>query len=84
MMINLSTIRSLELIQNLQSTKSKDSLFGILNQTLTPMGARLLKNNVLQPLLDVKFIEERYDAVEELTAKEDVFFGVRQGIELQF
>lgn len=83
-MINLSTIRSLELIQNLQSTKSKDCLFGILNQTLTPMGARLLKNNVLQPLIDVKFIEERYDAVEELTAKEDVFFGVRQGIKLQF
>ncbi len=80
MMIDLSTIRSLELIQNLQKAKSKDCLYGILNQTLTPMGARLLKSNVLQPMIDVQYLEERFDAVEELTIKEDVFFAVRQGI----
>ena len=80
MMIDLSTIKSLELIQNLQNANSKDCLFGILNQTLTPMGARFLKNNILQPLTDANFLEERYNAVEELTVKEDIFFAVRQGI----
>lgn len=80
MMIDLSTIHSLELIQNLQHAKSKDCLFGILNQTLTPMGGRLLKSNLLQPLTETEQLENRYDAVGELSRKEDVFFAVRQGI----
>lgn len=79
MMIDLSTIHSLELIQNLQSPKSRHCLFGILNQTLTPMGARLLKSNLLQPLTEIGHLEDRYDAVGELARKEDVFFAVRQG-----
>lgn len=80
MMIDLSTIKFLELIQNLQNANSKDCLFGILNQTMTPMGARFLKSNILQPLTEATFLEERYNAVEELVVKEDVFFAVRQGI----
>lgn len=78
-MIDLSTIHTLELIQNLQNAKSKDCLYGLVNQTLTPMGARLLKNNVLQPLTHAPDLELRYDALEELATKEDVFFAVRQG-----
>ena len=78
-MIDLSTIQALELIQNIQNAKSKDCLYGLLNQTMTPMGARLLKNNVLQPLIERKDLEERYGAIEELAAKEEVFFAVQQG-----
>ncbi len=79
MMVDLSTIHSLELIQNLQNAKSRDCLYGLLNQTMTPMGARLLKSNVLQPLTDANTLERRYDALGELATKEDVFFAVRQG-----
>lgn len=79
MMIDLSTIHSLELIQNLQNAKSTHCLFGIINQTLTPMGARLLKSNLLQPLTELGELENRYDAVGELGRKEEVFFAVRQG-----
>lgn len=79
MMIDLSTIHSLELIQNLQNAKSKECLFGLLNQTLTPMGARMLKSNVLQPLTGAEELQKRYDALEELAVKEDIFFAVRQG-----
>lgn len=79
-MIDLSTMRALELIQNLQNPKSKDCLYGLLNQTLTPMGSRLLKSNVLQPSTDRKVLEKRWDALYELTIKEDVFYAVRQGI----
>lgn len=78
-MVDLSTIHSLELIQNLQNAKSRDCLYGLLNQTMTPMGARLLKSNVLQPLTDANTLERRYDALGELATKEDVFFAVRQG-----
>lgn len=79
-MIDLSTMRSLELIQNLLNAKSKNCLYGLLNQTLTPMGTRLLKSNVLQPSTDQDILEKRWDALEELTVKEDVFFAVRQGL----
>ena len=79
-MIDLSTIHALELVQNLQNAKSKDCLYGLMNQTLTPMGGRLLKNNVLQPLTERSDLEERYDAIEELATREDIFFAVQQGL----
>ena len=80
MMIDPSTIRSLELIQNLHDARSKECLFGLLNETLTPMGARLLRNNILQPLTDTEVLSGRYDALDELTTKEDMFFATRQGL----
>lgn len=79
MMIDLATMRALELIQNLQNAKSRDCLFGLLNQTLTPMGSRVLKSSVLQPSTDRDVLEKRWDALYELTIKEDVFFAIRQG-----
>jgi DNA mismatch repair protein MSH4 len=78
-MIDLSTIASLELIQNLQNGKSTDCLFGLLNETLTPMGSRFLRSNILQPSTDATKLEERFDALEELTTKERMFFDVREG-----
>jgi len=80
MMISLSTIRSLELIQNLLNTKSKQCLFGHLNHTITPMGARILRSSILQPstMKDVT-LTPRYDAVQELSTKEEMFFEVRKG-----
>ena len=78
-MIDLSSIHSLELIQNLKVARSKDCLFGLLNQTLTPMGSRLLRGNILQPLTEIDVIRKRYDALEELATREEMFFAVRQG-----
>ena len=80
MMIDLSTIRSLELVQNLHEPKSKACLFGFLNETQTPMGARLLRSNILQPLTNEETINTRYDALEELSTKEDMFFAVRTAL----
>ena len=78
-MIDLSTIVSLELIQNLQNAKSKACLFGLLNETLTPMGSRFLRSNILQPSTDNTKLQARYEALEELATKEEMFFAVRQG-----
>ncbi|KAJ4370694.1 MutS protein msh4 [Neocucurbitaria cava] len=80
MMIDVSTIYSLEVVQNLQNSKSRDCLFGLLNETLTPMGARLLRNNVLQPLTDPEVLNTRYAAVDDLTKKEDLFFATRAAL----
>lgn len=80
MLIDASTIRSLELIQNLQNPKSRDCLYGILNETLTPMGGRLLRSNLLQPLTDRDTLQTRYDALEELSTREDTFDATRQAL----
>ena len=79
-MTDLSTVRSLELVQNLTNPKSKDCLFGLLNATLTPMGGRLLRSNILQPLTNEETLGTRYDALEELSTKEEMFFAVRQAL----
>lgn len=79
-MIDISTIYSLELVQNLQNPKSRDCLFGLLNETQTPMGARLLRSNILQPLTDAETLSKRYDAVDELQVKEDMFYATRAAL----
>jgi DNA mismatch repair protein MSH4 len=79
MMIDLSTIQSLELIQNIQNAKSRDCLFGLMNETVTPMGARLLRSSILQPATQVEVLTSRYEAVGELSTKEDMYFQTRQG-----
>lgn len=78
-MIDLSTMFALELLQNAHNPRSRDCLFGLLNETQTPMGSRLLRNNILQPVTNSGTLNVRYDALEELTTKEEMFFGVRQG-----
>lgn len=79
MMIDLSTIASLELIQNLKDIKSKHSLYGLMNECLTKMGERTLRSNLLQPSTDATKIQERFEAVQELTSREETFFAVREG-----
>ncbi|OQD83666.1 hypothetical protein PENANT_c015G03330 [Penicillium antarcticum] len=80
MTIDLATIVSLELIQNLQNAKSRESLYGLLNETLTPMGARLLRASILQPSTERVKLKARYNAVEDLSTKEDMFVSVRQAL----
>ncbi|KAH7312576.1 muts domain V-domain-containing protein [Stachybotrys elegans] len=83
MMIDISAIQSLEIMQNLHNPKSKDSLFGLLNHTLTPMGSRMLRSNMLQPsTIKDSFMERRYDAVGELTSNEEMFMQVRKALKL--
>ncbi|KAI8907003.1 muts-like protein 4, isoform CRA_a [Powellomyces hirtus] len=74
MMIDPNTARNLELVVNLNNPKSNHTLFGVLNHTGTPMGARLLRMNVLQPPCDLPTITTRLSAVQDLTETEELFF----------
>ncbi|POG68044.1 putative DNA mismatch repair protein MutS [Rhizophagus irregularis DAOM 181602=DAOM 197198] len=80
MMIDCVTARNLELISNINNPRSNHSLYGILNNTRTPMGARLLRTNTLQPLSDVTTINMRLDAVEELIRHEETFFAIQTAL----
>jgi len=66
MIIDSQTQKNLELIKNARDGSSRGTLFSILSKTVTPMGKRKLKQWILQPLRDVKMINNRLDAVEEL------------------
>ncbi|KAH2314279.1 hypothetical protein KXV47_002803 [Aspergillus fumigatus] len=44
------------------------------------MGARLLRANILQPCTEKSKLLARYDAVEDLSTKEDMFISVRQAL----
>jgi DNA mismatch repair protein MutS len=62
MVLDRFTLRNLELLQSLQP--GGKSLLDVLDRTLTPMGARLLRRWLVQPLLDTQRMEQRLDAVE--------------------
>lgn len=81
MMIDMSVFQSLEIMRSLQSSSSKSSLFGLLNATLTPMGARMLRSCILQPPTQTDtFITPRHDALEELVSNEEMFFATRKAL----
>jgi len=67
MRLDPATRRSLELTQNLSDGSRKFTLLSIIDETLTPMGARLIRRWVDQPLLDRQRIQERQDAVRRFT-----------------
>ncbi|GAB4159609.1 MAG: DNA mismatch repair protein MutS [Candidatus Promineifilaceae bacterium] len=63
MALDSATRRNLELTESLGGEK-KNSLLGVLDQTVTAMGARLLRERLTRPLLDVAALNERLDQVE--------------------
>lgn len=56
------TVRNLELISSMNDGGS--SLLSVIDKTISPMGARLLKRWLVFPLKDVKPINERLNVVE--------------------
>ncbi|WP_411844116.1 DNA mismatch repair protein MutS [Salinicoccus sp. HZC-1] len=66
MQLNYAAISNLELLESLQTKKTKGSLFWYLNQTGTPMGKRKLRKWVERPLLNEHLIRLRQDAVGTL------------------
>ena len=66
MALDPQTKRNLELVSSMQNGGSDGTLVGILDVTLTPMGARLLRRWLVRPLRDIERINERLDAVDTL------------------
>lgn len=63
LIVDESSRRNLELTQTIVGAAREGSLLAVLDQTCTPMGARLLKKQLLCPLRDVARINRRLDAV---------------------
>ena len=78
MTLDESTRRNLELTTTMRSGDTKGSLLDVLDQTLTPMGGRLLRRWLSQPLLSVDAISERLDAVEAFFHNTTIRLGLRE------
>jgi DNA mismatch repair protein MutS len=66
MVFDANTQKNLEITKNMRDGGKEGSLLGIIDHTLTPMGGRLLRSWLLNPLLDIEEIRERQDAVSSL------------------
>jgi DNA mismatch repair protein MutS len=64
MTLDTATRRNLELTETIRERKPQGSLLGVLDATLTPMGGRLLRMRLAQPLLDRSELEARLDQVQ--------------------
>jgi DNA mismatch repair protein MutS len=62
------TRRNLELVETIRSGDGSMTLLSIVDRTVTPMGARLLRQRILAPLRDAAAIRRRHDAVAVLVA----------------
>jgi len=67
--IDASTWRSLEITENMRTREKKGSLLGVLDITLTAMGARCLRKNLENPLGNAAEIIKRINAVKSVFIK---------------
>ncbi|MGH7307996.1 MAG: DNA mismatch repair protein MutS [Candidatus Rokuibacteriota bacterium] len=65
MVLDQTAVETLEIIES-RDGAPRASLLGVMNETATPMGARLLRQWLLRPLLDPEAIAERQAAVAAL------------------
>jgi DNA mismatch repair protein MutS len=61
------TRRNLEIVESMRGGETSGTLLGVLDRTLTPMGARMLREWLLAPLVDRNKIEVRLGAVDALS-----------------
>ena len=66
MKLDLTARRNLELLETMRSQEKRGSLLGVLDNTKTAMGKRLLRSWIEQPLVQIAPITRRLSAVEEL------------------
>ncbi len=81
MILDRSTIRNLEIINNSYTGGIENSLFWVLNKTCTRMGTRLLYSWLLNPLIVKKDIDDRISTVDKFFKKEKTLKDVREKLE---
>ncbi len=67
LVIDDRSCKNLELLANIQTLDKRGSLIHVLDQTVTAMGSRLIRQWIRTPLINREKIQERLDCIEELT-----------------
>jgi DNA mismatch repair protein MutS len=79
MELDLQARRNLELAESARGEK-RHGLLAVLDETRTPMGARLLRRWLGQPLLDLEMIHGRQDAVARFVSDALARVAIRQAL----
>ena len=66
MRLDNTAARNLELTETMRTKSKKGSILWVLDKTKTAMGKRLIRNWLLQPLMNITAINSRQNAIEEL------------------
>jgi DNA mismatch repair protein MutS len=77
LLLDPSAVSTLELFETLQERRAAGSLYGVLNETRTAMGARGLRQWLLRPLLDLAEISRRQEAIGALAQAPAARAGIR-------
>ena len=80
MEIDSATRRSLELTQTIRTASRDGSLLDVIDQTITPMGARKLTQWLASPLIDIDQIRDRLSAVQLLTEQTSRRHAIREAL----
>jgi DNA mismatch repair protein MutS len=81
MVLDDFTRRNLELTETLHDGGRRGSLLGVMDRTVTAMGARKLRHWLTHPLVDLSRIDERHCAVEELVRESLCRDDLRQSLD---
>jgi DNA mismatch repair protein MutS len=81
MTLDEMTRRNLELVEPLRSGEEGGTLVAVLDDTVTPMGGRLLRQWILRPLLGIEEIGRRQAAIEGLVRDRDLRTRLRDHLD---
>jgi len=77
MFLDAATKRNLELLHNIKDCTIEGSLLWVLDETLTPMGGRFMRNAIANPLIRPAEIIERHRALEAIIEDFELFEELR-------
>lgn len=80
MMLDAATRRNLEITWSMNDSSRQGTLLSILDDTKTPMGARLLKQWVTRPLRHKSHIEARLQPVDDLAGNAPILGSLRDSL----
>ncbi|QNR23083.1 DNA mismatch repair protein MutS [Croceimicrobium hydrocarbonivorans] len=72
------TVRNLELFES--NSRGGQSLLGVINETCSPMGSRLMQRWLAMPLVDMQRLGKRHDHVEAFYRNPDLISSVREAL----
>lgn len=78
MILDSTTRRNLEITASIMEHRKEGTLLNILDQTVTPMGGRLLKRWITHPLIRLTLITERQEKVDAFYQQDNIRHKIRQ------
>jgi len=80
MILDRKTHRNLEIMDSISGEKGALTLYTVLNKTMTPLGSRLLRRWVKQPLIVSELITARHEAVAEIMQQRTLLSALRESV----